>query len=216
MIRVLIVDDHDLVRFGINRILSEEKGISVVGEVNCGEDAIQFVRNNPTDVVLMDVRMPGIGGLEATSKILHYSPDTKVVALTACEENIFVNRFLQAGAFGFLNKGAGPAEIILAIQKVYHGQKYITAEIAQRLALQPFQAEYQSPFELLSERELQIALMIVNCEKVHVIGDKLFVSPKTVNTYRYRIFEKLGITGDVELTHLAMRYGLLESNPLTN
>lgn len=216
MIRVLIVDDHDLVRYGINRILSEEKGIRVVGEVNCGEDAIQFVRNNPTDVVLMDVRMPGIGGLEAASKILHYSPDTKVVALTACEENIFVNRFLQAGASGFLNKGAGPQEIILAIQKVHHGQKYITAEIAQRLALQPFQPENKSPFELLSERELQIALMIVNCEKVNIISDKLFVSPKTVNTYRYRIFDKLGIDGDVELTHLAWQYGLIENNSITN
>lgn len=210
MIRVLIVDDHDLVRYGINRILSDEKSIEVIGEVNSGEDAVQFVRQNPTDVVLMDVRMPGIGGLEATTKILHYSPETKVVALTACEENIYVNRFLQAGAFGFLNKGSAPQEVITAIQKVHHGQKYITPEIAQRLALQPFQDAERSPFELLSERELQIAIMIVNCEKVNTISDKLFVSPKTVNSYRYRIFEKLGIDGDVELTHLAIRHGIID------
>lgn len=216
MIRVLIVDDHDLVRYGINRILTDEKGISVVGEANCGEDAIQFIRNNPVDVVLMDVRMPGIGGLEATSKILHISPDTKIVAITACEENIFVNRFLQAGASGFLNKAAGPDEIIMAVKKAHHGVRYISPEIAQRIALQPFQEHDKSPFELLSERELQIALMIVNCEKVNIISDKLFVSSKTVNSYRYRIFEKLGIDGDVALTHLAIRYGLIESNPIAN
>lgn len=214
MIRVLIVDDHDLVRYGIKQILNNEKGIEVMGEANCGEDAITFVRNNTVDVVLMDVRMPGIGGLEATNKILYVSPDTKVVAITACEETLFVNRLLQAGALGFLNKGAGPEEIILAIKKAQHGQRYLSPEIAQRMALQAFQDEGKSPFELLSERELQIAIMIVNCEKVSTISDKLFVSSKTVNSYRYRIFEKLGIDGDVELTHLAMRYGLIEDNSI--
>lgn len=214
MIRVLIVDDHDLVRYGIKQIFSNEKGIAVVGEANCGEDAIQFVRNTEVDVVLMDVRMPGIGGLEATNKILHLMPDIKVVIITACEENIFVNRLLQAGAAGFLNKGAGPEEIVLAVKKAYHGQRYLSPDIAQRIALQPFLEHVQSPFEILSERELQIALMIVNCERVNDIGDKLFVSSKTVNSYRYRIFEKLGIGGDVELTHLAMRYGIIENNPI--
>lgn len=216
MIRVLIVDDHDLVRFGIGRILADNKGIEVIGDVNCGEDAIQFVREFITDVVLMDVRMPGIGGLEATSKILHYSPDTKVIAVTACDDNPFATRLLQAGAFGYITKGAAPTEIVQAIQKVHRGQKYISPEIAQRMALRPYQEDGKSPFDLLSERELQIALMIVNCEKVSTISDKLFVSPKTVNSFRYRIFEKLGVDGDVELTHLALRHGLVDSTQLTH
>lgn len=210
MISVLIVDDHDLVRFGISRILADNKGINVVGEANCGEDAIQFVREFTPDIVLMDVRMPGIGGIEATRKILRLSPETKVIAVTACDDAPFANRLLQAGASGYLSKGAGPDEIILAIQKVNCGQKYISPEIAQRMALRPFSEESQSPFDLLSERELQIAIMIVGCQKVTDISERLFLSSKTVNSYRYRIFEKLNINGDVELTHLAVHHGLIE------
>lgn len=210
MISVLIVDDHDLVRFGISRILADNKGINVVGEANCGEDAIQFVREFTPDIVLMDVRMPGIGGIEATRKILRMSPDTRIIAVTACDDAPFANRLLQAGASGYLSKGAGPDEIVLAIQKVHCGQKYISPEIAQRMALRPFTEDNQNPFDLLSERELQIAIMIVGCQKVIDISAKLFLTTKTVNGYRYRIFEKLGINGDVELTHLAVHHGLIE------
>lgn len=210
MISVLIVDDHDLVRFGISRILADNKGINVVGEANCGEDAIQFVREFTPDIVLMDVRMPGIGGIEATRKILRMSPDTRIIAVTACDDAPFANRLLQAGASGYLSKGADPDEIVLAIQKVHCGQKYINPEIAQRMALRPFTEDNQNPFDLLSERELQIAIMIVGCQKVIDISSKLFLTTKTVNGYRYRIFEKLGINGDVELTHLAVHHGLIE------
>lgn len=210
MISVLIVDDHDLVRFGISRILAYHKGINVVGEANSGEEAVKFVREFTPDVVLMDVRMPGIGGIEATRKVLRLSPDTRIIAVTACDDAPFANRLLQAGASGYISKGAGPEEIILAIQKVHCGQKYISPEIAQRMALRPFSEESVNPFDLLSERELQIATMIVGCQKVVDISESLFLSSKTVNSYRYRIFEKLGINGDVELTHLAVHHGLIE------
>ncbi len=210
LIKVLVVDDHDLVRSGIASLLADTKGISVIGEAASGEDAVQFVRDRGPDIVLMDIRMPGIGGLEATSRIKRYSPDTKVIAVTACDDNPFANRLLQAGASGYLTKGAGAAEMVLAIQRVQSGQKYISPEIAQRMALRPFQQDQESPFEKLSERELQIALMIVGCQKVNDIGEKLFLSPKTVNSYRYRIFEKLGIEGDVQLTHMALQYGLVD------
>ena len=216
MIKVLIVDDHDIVRFAIKNVLSDSKTIHVVGEAKCGEDAVQLVRHQSVDIVLMDVRMPGIGGLEATRKILQHSSDTKVIAFSAYSESLYVKRFFQIGAKGFLSKESSPEVILQAILKVHHGQQYIDAEIAQRIALQPFQGTDASPFELLSERELQIALMIVNCVKINDISEKLFVSPKTVNSFRYRIFSKLQIDGDVELTHLALRYGLIESNPLRN
>lgn len=211
MIRVLVVDDHDLVRSGIIRLLSDSDNIEVIGEANCGEDAVKLSRELVPDVVLMDISMPGIGGLEATRKIVRYNPDIKVVAVTACDDGPFASRLMQAGAAGFMGKGAEVDEMVRAILKVKSGQRYISPDIAQRMALKPFQDGSDSPFDILSEREMQTALMIVGCHKVQEISDKLCVSPKTVNSYRYRIFEKLGIDGDVELTVLAMKHGILDS-----
>lgn len=210
MIKVLVVDDHDLVRSGIVRLLSDANGMDVVGEANCGEDAVKLCRILNPDVVLMDISMPGIGGLEATKKVLRTSADIKVIAVTACDDGPFASRFLQAGASGFMGKGACIDEMVRAILKVRSGQRYISPDIAQRMALKPFQHASESPFDALSERELQTALMIVGCHKVQEISDKLCVSPKTINTYRYRIFEKLGIEGDVELTIMAMKHGMLD------
>lgn len=215
MIKVLVVDDHDLVRSGIVRLLSDADNINVVGEASCGEDAIKIARDQEIDVVLMDINMPGIGGLEATRKLARSHPDLKVIAVTACDDGPFAARLMQAGAAGFMGKGAETSEMVLAIRKVHSGQRYISPEIAQRMALKPFQEGSESPFDVLSEREMQTTLMIVSCNKVQEISDKLCVSPKTVNSYRYRIFEKLGIDGDVELTILAMKHGILDPQTAT-
>lgn len=213
MIRVLVVDDHDLVRTGITRMLSDIDGLQVVGQAESGEEALKAARDLKPDVVLMDVKMPGIGGLEATRKMLRSHPDVKVVVVTVCEEDPFPTRLLQAGAAGYLTKGAGLTEMVQAIRLVFAGQRYISPQIAQQLALKSFQPQNSSsPFDLLSEREIQIALMIVGCQKVQNISDRLCLSPKTVNTYRYRIFEKLSITSDVELTLLAVRHGMVDAN----
>jgi len=195
-----VVDDHDLVRTGITRMLADIDGLQVVGEGDSGESALKLARELKPDVVLMDVKMPGIGGLEATRKLLRSHPDIKVVAVTVCEEDPFPTRLLQAGAAGYLTKGAGLDEMVQAIRLAFAGQRYISPQIAQQLALKSFQPQ-GSPFDALSEREIQIALMIVGCQKVQIISDKLCLSPKTVNTYRYRIFEKLSVTSDVELSH---------------
>ena len=211
MIRVLVVDDHDLVRTGITRMLADIDGLQVVGEADSGESALKLVRELKPDVVLMDVKMPGIGGLEATRKLLRSHPDTKVVAVTVCEEDPFPTRLMQAGAAGYLTKGAGLDEMVQAIRLAFAGQRYISPQIAQQLALKSFQPQ-GSPFDALSEREIQIALMIVGCQKVQIISDKLCLSPKTVNTYRYRIFEKLSVTSDVELTLLAVRHGMVDAS----
>lgn len=215
MIRVLVVDDHELVRSGIVRLLADAKNINVIGEACCGEDAIKISRDLDPDVVLMDINMPGIGGLEATRKLVRSSPDIKVIAVTACDDGPFAARLMQAGAAGFMGKGAEADEMIRAILKVHSGQRYISPDIAQRMALKPFQEGNESPFDLLSEREMQTTLMIVGCHKVQEISDKLCVSPKTVNSYRYRIFDKLGIDGDVELTILAMKHGILDAQITT-
>ncbi|WP_340141326.1 response regulator transcription factor GacA [Pseudomonas poae] len=212
MIRVLVVDDHDLVRTGITRMLADIDGLQVVGQAESGEESLIKARELKPDVVLMDVKMPGIGGLGATTKLLRSHPDIKVVVVTVCEEDPFPTRLLQAGAAGYLTKGAGLAEMVQAIRLVFAGQRYISPQIAQQLAIKSFQPTSDSPFDALSEQEIQIALMIVGCQKVQTISDKLCLSPKTVNTYRYRIFEKLAISSDVELTLLAVRHGMVDAS----
>lgn len=210
MINVLVVDDHDLVRSGIVRLLEDSTSIKVIGEANCGEDAVKLSRELTPDVILMDINMPGIGGLEATRKIARSNPNVKVIAVTACDDGPFAARLMQAGAAGFMGKGAEVDEMVRAVIKVKSGQRYISPEIAQRMALKPFQEGSETPFDQLSEREMQTTLMIVGCHKVQEISDKLCVSPNTVNSYRYRIFKKLGINSDVELTILAMKHGVLD------
>lgn len=213
MIRVLVVDDHDLVRMGITRMLADIDGLEVVGQADSGEEALRLVRELKPDVVLMDVKMPGIGGLEATRKLSLSYPGLKVVAVTACEDDPFPTRLLQAGAAGYMTKGAALEEMVKAIRQVFMGQRYISPQIAQQLALKSFQSQDSaSPFDSLSDREMQIALMIAGCQKVQSISDKLCLSPKTINTYRYRIFEKLTINSDVELALLAVRHGMVDAS----
>lgn len=192
-------------------MLADIDGLQVVGQAESGEESLIKARELKPDVVLMDVKMPGIGGLGATTKLLRSHPDIKVVVVTVCEEDPFPTRLLQAGAAGYLTKGAGLAEMVQAIRLVFAGQRYISPQIAQQLAIKSFQPTSDSPFDA-SEREIQIALMIVGCQKVQSISDKLCLSPKTVNTYRYRIFEKLAISSDVELTLLAVRHGMVDAS----
>ncbi len=213
MITVVLVDDHDLVRMGIRRLLEDVADIRIIGEAASGEEAINLVRKLSPNVVLMDVKMPGIGGLEATRRIHASQPGVSLIAVTACGEDPFPSRLMKAGAAGYLTKGAGVDEMVKAIRAVAKGDRYLSPAIAQRMALSAFSGENkESPLDSLSEREMQIAMMIVNCHKVQAISDKLCLSPKTVNTYRYRIFEKLHISSDVELTHLALRHGLIEND----
>jgi two-component system, NarL family, invasion response regulator UvrY len=216
-IKVLIVDDHSLVRLGIRRLLEDVPNITVVAEAQSGEDAIGVVRETPPDVVLLDVKMPGIGGLETTRRILRTHPGIKIIAVTAFHDDPYPSRILQAGAAGYLTKECGLEEMVTAIEKVHTGQRYISPEIAQKLALKSISepSPDASPFEALSERELQVMLMITNGLKVQQISEKLCLSPKTVNSYRYRIFDKLKVANDVELTLMAIQHGLLDKSSAT-
>ncbi|MCK7543137.1 UvrY/SirA/GacA family response regulator transcription factor [Marinobacter bryozoorum] len=216
MISVLVVDDHDLVRSGISRMLADNPDIDVVGEASSGEGAIDAVRQRRPDIVLMDIRMPGIGGLEATRKILRLDDSIRVIVVTACADDPYPTRVMQAGATAYITKGADLDEMVRAIRKAHAGQRYISPEIAQKMALKQLGGDAddaeESLFDRLSERELQIAMMVVDCQKVQDISDKLCLSPKTVNSYRYRIFEKLEISSDVELALMAVRFGLLDAD----
>ena len=209
--RILLVDDHDLVRSGLRRLLADFPELQVVGEAENGEDAFRLCRELQPDLVLMDLKMPGIGGLEATRKVSSHYPHIKVIAVSAMEDELYVSRLLQSGAAGYVLKGAPFEDMLKAIYKVMAGQRYLSGAVAEQLALRQFDSSESSPFERLSERELQIALMVVNCHKVQEISERLSLSPKTVNSYRYRLFEKLGIESDVELTHLAIKHGIVES-----
>ena len=207
LIKVLVVDDHELIRAGIARMLLDDGNITVVGEASTGEEALDMLKTSFADVVLMDLKMPGIGGLEATRRIKRKCEKTQIVVVTACIDDPYPAHVMESGASAYISKNSHISEIIRAIKSVYGGERYISSDIAQMMALNKSK---DSMFDSLSERELQIAMMIMDCQKVQNISDKLCLSPKTVNSYRYRIFEKLNINSDVELTLLAVRNGLLD------
>jgi two-component system invasion response regulator UvrY len=213
VIKVLLVDDHDLVRTGVKRLLEDAGDIKVVGEAGSGEDALRIAKDAKPNVVLMDANMPGMGGLEATKRLLRQIPEIKIIALTVHGDEPFPSKFLQAGAHGYLTKGADVQEMVRAIRQVNVGRRYIAADVAQQMALRQVQNDgEENPFESLSERETQVMLMVTQGIKVQEIADKLCLSPKTVNSYRYRLFDKLKVTSDVELTHLAIRHGVVQSS----
>lgn len=211
-ITVLLVDDHELVRTGLKALLEKEHDIAVIGEATSGEQALKMVREKKPSIVLMDVKMPGIGGMEATRRLVRSNPAVRVIAVTSCDEDPYPARLIQTGAAGFLAKDCSQSELIDAIHKVHSGQRYVSAKIAQELAIRSVTRteESVSLIKPLSERELQVLIMISSGQKVPQIAAKLCITPKTVNTYRYRLFEKLGVASDVELTHLAIRHGLLD------
>jgi two-component system invasion response regulator UvrY len=212
MINVMLVDDHDLVRKGLRRLLDDTSGIKVIAEAPDGEQAIRQVRKRKPDVILMDISMPGIGGLEATRKITQVSPDMKVIAVTIHDDDPFPARLLEAGAAGYITKGCDIDEIIEAIQAVYAGKQYLTPNVAQKLALSLVNKHGKSLMDELSQREIQILLMVVRGDSNRDISEQLCLSPKTTSTYRCRIFEKLGVDNDVELTHFAIRHGMIKEN----
>ncbi len=211
MIKVMLVDDHDLVRTGIKRLLEDHPDINIVGEATSGEQALELVTEKDPDVVLLDINMPGIGGLEATRKLLQRKPKLKIIMVTMHEDDMFAQRLLKAGAMGYLTKGAKVDEILQALQAVMANQRYLCPSIAQQIALSQMAEEESSPFDSLSERELQVLLMMMDGQSISVISEKLCLSPKTVSTYRTRLYAKLGVQNDIELARLALQFGVVES-----
>ncbi len=214
MIKVVLVDDHDLVRTGIKLILQDVADFNIINEAKSGEEAVAICKKHSPDVVLMDVNMPGIGGLEAVRQIRRVSDDTKVICLSVQKDHPIPSQVMQLGAYGFLTKDAAPKEVINAIYKVASGQKYLSVEVAQSIAMSSVDTNSENPFEDLSTRELDIAMRLTKGAKVPDIAGELNISAKTVNTYRYRMFDKLAVDSDVELTHLAIRHKLISSDNL--
>jgi two-component system invasion response regulator UvrY len=209
---ILIVDDHDLVRTGLKNILAGENDFTVAGEAATGEEAIQLARKLEPDLVLMDVGLPGLSGLETTERILKAQPDIRVIVLTAHSEPPLPARLLDSGASGYLTKACDAGELIRAVRQVAGGERYIGADISQQLAISLLPGTPQSPFQDMTSRELEIALMLTQGMKMQSIGEVLNVSPKTVATYKYRIYDKAGVSSEVELLRLALRHGLVSAD----
>jgi len=205
----LIADDHRLVRAGMSELLRDEAGIEVVGEAGDGEAVLEMAPRLRPDVILMDVQMPRLGGIEATRRLNETQPEARVIAISALEADPVPARILEAGAWGFLGKGAEPAEVVTAVRRVADGERYVPAALAKRLALAQTPGDAQGQFVNLSRRELELVLYTAQGLGTLAVAQRLSLSPKTVSTYRRRVYDKLGVDNDIDLVKLAAGHGLI-------
>lgn len=210
MIKVLIADDHSIVREGLKQILGDAPEMFVVGDAEHGNDAIQQVRNEDWDVVLLDMTMPGKSGLDVLKQIKTEKPDTKVLVLSMHPEDHYALRVLKAGAAGYITKSCAPEQLTTAIVRVAQGGKYITQTLAEKLA-NAFDLDFdRPPHEFLTDREFQIFNMLANGQTVSEIAKELALSVKTVSTHRTKILTKMNLKNNAELMHYFTRNGLAD------
>jgi two-component system invasion response regulator UvrY len=209
MIRIMVVDDHELVRIGLRHILADYPAIHVAAEAGDGETALRLNREIKPDVVLLDVSLPGLSGFEVTARLKKACHCPGIIILTIHEQAPYPSQLLDAGASGYLTKGCPVPELVQAIETVASGGRHIGSRIAQQMALQMLPGGKKSPFEELSAREMEVLLMLADGQKIADIADTMHLSPKTVATYKYRIYDKLNTRSDVDMTRMALRYGIV-------
>lgn len=208
-INVMLVDDHAVVRMGFKMLLELDPGIKVVAEAESGEQSIQrYIEFKPT-VVVMDITMPGIGGLEAIERILAKDSSAKILVLSAHEDSVHPKRVLNAGAMGYLTKRSAAEEMIKAIRTVAGGKKYLEASVAQQMAIQQLSGD-QNPVDVLSPREFEVFMALAKGKTTNEIAETLFLSPRTVGTHLYNIKQKLNANNSAEIALIAMRSGLID------
>ena len=210
MINVVVVDDHAVVREGIKRIVSESGGMTVSGEASDGHEAIRVIKNQPCDVVLLDITMPNKNGLDVLKELHAESPRLPVLVLSMHGEDQYAIRVLRAGAAGYLTKDSAPAKLVQAIRKVVRGGKYVSPSLAERLVFDLGTDSDKAPHEILSDREYQVLCMISSGKTVTQIAEELALSVKTISTYRVRILEKLKMKNNAEITRYAIKEGLVD------
>ncbi len=210
MIRTIIADDHAIVRSGLKQILSDCPDMVVAGEAKDGQELLDQVKNDVFDVILLDISMPGRNGLEILKQLKVEKPHIPVLVLSMHAEDQYAVRILKAGASGYLTKETIPDKLVEAIDKVYNGGKYISSELAEMLAENLVQNSEKSPHDSLSDREYQVLCRIASGKTVTQIADEMFLSIKTISTYRTRILEKMNMMNSAELTHDAIKNNLVE------
>ncbi|MEO1946836.1 MAG: response regulator transcription factor [Methylophilaceae bacterium] len=208
-VSVMLVDDHAVVRMGFKMLLETSGDIEVIAEAQNGEEAIKFYMEHKPDVTVMDITMPGMGGIEAIERILNKESSAKILVLSAHEDSVHPVRVLNAGAMGYVTKRSAAEELIKAIRAVASGKKYIEASVAQQIAIQQLSGE-QNPVDVLSEREFEVFMSLAKGKTTNEIAEALFLSPRTVGTHLYNVKQKLNANNSAELALIAMRSGLID------
>jgi DNA-binding NarL/FixJ family response regulator len=210
MLKIIIADDHPIVRAGLKQIMAETADLMVAAEANNGRELLNQVRREPYDVILLDISMPGIDGLDVLKQLKVELPNIPVIILTVHPEAQYALRVLKAGAAGYLTKESVPSELIQAIRKVHRGGKYITPSLAEKIAFALGGETDKLPHETLSDREFQVLTLIASGKTVTEIAEELALSVKTISTYRTRILEKMQMKTNAELTHYAIQNRLVD------
>ena len=210
MIRIVMIDDHELVRTGFRMILQQQPDMHVSGEAESAEEGLRLLRSLKPEVALVDVHMPGMSGIELTERVCRAGLSTRIVVVTVVDDGRFPKRLLDAGASGYLTKGCNADELVTAVRQVAAGRRYLAPAVAQQLALATLDGK-ASPFDCLSSRELEVAMMLVRGKPLTLIGEQLSLSPKTVSTYKQRLMEKLRVSHVLELAHLMTSHGLIDA-----
>jgi len=205
-LRVLVVDDHQLVRAGMRRLLEENQMVSSITEAGSGEEALQIANENSFDIILMDIRLPGMSGVEASDKLLSLMPDCRIIMVTGDLDNGHIRKLLNAGVRGYITKGSSAEEVNKALAHVINGEQYLSPDVAQQIAIDTINGTDENPFDKLTSRETEIVNMLLGGHRNRQISSELFISEKTVSTHRTRAFEKLGVKTTAELVRLAMRF----------
>ena len=209
-IQVFVVDDHEMVRTGICKILDGQSDIDVVGHAACGEEALPRLRKLRPDVLVCDVHLPGISGLEVTERVVRGAFGTRVIVVSAMLDGPLPRRAIQAGASAYVGKTHDATELLRAIRDAARGKRYLAAGIAQQLALARIDGGEGTPFDALSPRELEVALLLTQGLRQEDIARRLSLSAKTINTHKARLFDKLGIRDPIALARMASRYGMAD------
>ncbi|MBL6685738.1 MAG: response regulator transcription factor [Methylophilaceae bacterium] len=208
-IKVLLVDDHSVVRMGFKMLIEAESDMEVISEAESGEEGIKVFKELKPDVVVMDITMPGIGGLESIERILAFDKNSKILVLSAHEDSVHPKRVLNAGALGYLTKRSAAEELIKAIRSINAGKKYLEATIAQQMAITQLSGE-NNPVEVLSDREFEVFMALAKGKSTNEIAETMHLSPRTVGTHLYNIKQKLNANNSAEIALIAIRCGLLE------